>query len=81
MEKYFFGKMQFVSINFLKYLLVGDEDKNECGIIQLLHISSSDLQSHIACVSGMQFVRKLLEFDYNPYAELSAKAFQDVTMK
>ncbi|CAD8074468.1 unnamed protein product [Paramecium sonneborni] len=80
MEKYFFGKTQHLGSQVLKFMLIGDDQKQK-GIIELLKNTSKDFQSHISCVSGMQFLRKMLEYDYNPYADFFLKVFSEVSIK
>ncbi|CAD8067944.1 unnamed protein product [Paramecium primaurelia] len=80
MEKYFFGKTQHLGSQVLKFMLVGD-DQRQKGIIELLKNTSKDFQSHISCISGMQFLRKMLEYDFNPYADFFLKVFAEVSIK
>ena len=65
MESYFFGKMQLVSPGIFQYLLIGDQGKMINGLVHNLYIGAAP-QDHISCVMGFQFLRRILEFDYNP---------------
>ncbi|CAD8159942.1 unnamed protein product [Paramecium pentaurelia] len=80
MEQYFFGKTQYLNSQLLKFLLLGDDSKYK-GIIELLRNPSKDSQSHISCVSGFQFLRKMLEYDYNPNADFFLKIFSELSIK
>ncbi|CAD8152427.1 unnamed protein product [Paramecium pentaurelia] len=81
MEKYCFGKIQLVSPTMLKVLFIGDDERELDGIMQALSIQNNDIQSHISCINGFQFFRKVLEYDYNPNAEQALKQFGEITIK
>ncbi|CAK76035.1 unnamed protein product (macronuclear) [Paramecium tetraurelia] len=81
MEKYCFGKIQQVSPTMLKVLFIGDEERELEGIMQQLSIQNNDIQSHISCINGFQFFRKILEYDYNPNAEQALKQFGEISIK
>ncbi|CAK75422.1 unnamed protein product (macronuclear) [Paramecium tetraurelia] len=81
MEKYCFGKIQQVSSTMLKVLFTGDDERELKGIIQALSIQNNDIQSHISCIMGFQFFRKVLEYDYNPNAEQALKQFGEISIK
>lgn len=81
MEKFFFGKMHQITNQFLRYMFIGDEDRNEMGLLQLLNSANSKESSHISCVSGMQFLRKVLDYDYNPLADNACRIFGELTLK
>ncbi|CAD8064158.1 unnamed protein product [Paramecium sonneborni] len=81
MEKYYFGKIQQISPLLLKVLLIGDDERELQGIMQALSIQNNDIQSHISCINGFQFFRKIFEFDYNPNAEQAIKLFSEISIK
>ncbi|CAK73244.1 unnamed protein product (macronuclear) [Paramecium tetraurelia] len=81
MEKHFFGKIQQISPLLLKVLLIGDDERELQGIMQMLSIQTNDVQSHISCINGFQFFRKILEYDYNPNAEQAIKLFSEISIK
>ncbi|CAD8067274.1 unnamed protein product [Paramecium sonneborni] len=81
MEKYCFSKIQQVSSTMLKVLFIGDDERELQGIMQTLLIQNNDIQSHISCINGFQFFRKVLEYDYNPNAEQALRQFGEITIK
>ncbi|CAD8142337.1 unnamed protein product [Paramecium pentaurelia] len=81
MEKYYFGKIQQISPLLLKVLLIGDDERELQGIMQILSIQTNDMQSHISCINGFQFFRKILEYDYNPNAEQAIKLLSEISIK
>ncbi|CAD8051047.1 unnamed protein product [Paramecium primaurelia] len=81
MEKYYFGKIQQISPLLLKVLLIGDDERELQGIMQMLSIQTNDMQSHISCINGFQFFRKILEYDYNPNAEQAIKLLSEISIK
>ncbi|CAK65733.1 unnamed protein product (macronuclear) [Paramecium tetraurelia] len=83
MEKYYFGKIQQISPLLLKVLLIGDDERELQGIMQMLSIQTNDMLSHISCIHGFQFLRKILEYDYNPsmiFREYSIDAEQAIKL-
>ncbi|CAD8063378.1 unnamed protein product [Paramecium sonneborni] len=81
MEKYCFGKIQQVSSTMLKVLFIGDDERQLEGIMQALLMHNNDIQTHISCINGFQFFRKVLEYDYNQNAEQALRQFGEITIK
>ncbi|KAM3134970.1 hypothetical protein pb186bvf_012970 [Paramecium bursaria] len=81
MEQYLFGKMQSVSYNMLQFLFQGDPDKQILGLIHMMTNDGEGQEHHISCTAGFQLLRKLLEFDYNPFAETALRAFCEIPLK
>ncbi|CAD8068071.1 unnamed protein product [Paramecium sonneborni] len=81
MEKYYFGKIQQITPLLLKVLLIGDDERELLGIMHALSIQTNDMQSHISCINGFQFFRKILEYDYNPNAEQALKLLSEISIK
>ncbi|CAD8128145.1 unnamed protein product [Paramecium sonneborni] len=78
LENFLFGKLQYLSFNIIQYLFIGDKDKEIMGLTQMIQ---NDSDSHIQCNCVLSFLSKLLEFEYNPFAEVSLKAFCELNMK
>ncbi|CAD8114831.1 unnamed protein product [Paramecium primaurelia] len=78
LENYLYGKLQYLSYNIIQYLFIGDKDKEIYGLTQMV---LNDSDSHIQCNCVLSFLSKLLEFEYNPFAEVTLKAFCELNMK
>ncbi|CAD8127436.1 unnamed protein product [Paramecium sonneborni] len=78
LENILFGKLQYLSYNIMQFLFIGDKDKEIMGLTQMIQ---NDSDSHIQCNCLLSFLSKLLDFEYNPFAEISLKAFCELNMK